>query len=62
MKGQYRDGSRDGTWAFRSEGVVGHYSKGLRHGKWKTYENGRLVRVEKYRNDELMPGSTFFFR
>lgn len=59
IKGQYRDGLRDGTWAFRTEGIVGHYKDGKRHGKWKYYERGRLVRVEKYRDDVLLPGNTY---
>ncbi|MBS1583181.1 MAG: hypothetical protein JST66_13365 [Bacteroidetes bacterium] len=61
VKGKYREGKRDGTWAFRSEGIVGHYKDGKKHGKWKYYENGRVSRVEKYRNDKLQTGSRFFF-
>jgi len=57
VKGQYRNGLRDGVWAFRGEGIVGHYRKGKKHGKWKYYEQGRVVRMEKYRNDALKPGS-----
>ncbi len=57
VKGQYREGKRDGTWSFRAEGVVGHYKEGKRHGKWKYYENGRLVRETKYHNDKLVKGS-----
>ena len=53
VKGQYRDGKRDGTWAFRGEGIVGHYRKGERHGRWKYYVDGRLVRVEKYHHGAL---------
>jgi hypothetical protein len=53
VKGQYRDGKRDGTWAFRGEGIVGHYRKGERHGRWKYYVNGRLVRIEKYHRGTL---------
>jgi antitoxin component YwqK of YwqJK toxin-antitoxin module len=45
------------VWAFRGEGIVGHYRKGMKHGKWKYYEHGRVVRMEKYRNDQLKPGS-----
>jgi hypothetical protein len=59
VKGQYRHGLREGTWAFRRDGIVGRYKNGLEHGKWKYYENGRLVGVEKYRNGELLPGSTY---
>ncbi|MBK8612336.1 MAG: hypothetical protein IPN85_02435 [Flavobacteriales bacterium] len=58
VKGQYRNGLRDGVWAFRGEGIVGHYKKGLKHGKWKYYENGRVVGMEKYRNGELKKGSS----
>lgn len=61
VKGQYRNGKRDGTWAFRSEGIVGHYKDGLKHGKWKYYENGRLKRKERYRKDKAVRGSTFLF-
>lgn len=61
VKGQYREGKREGTWAFRSQGIVGHYKSGLRHGKWKYYEDGRIVRVEKYRKDVPVTGSRFFF-
>lgn len=61
VKGQYRDGLRDGPWAFRTQGILGHYKKGLRHGKWKYFENGRLVRVEKYRDDKLLQGSQYRF-
>lgn len=61
VKGQYRQGKRDGTWAFREQGIVGHYKDGLKHGKWKYYENGKLVRQEKWRNGELKQGGTFLF-
>lgn len=61
VKGQYRDGLRDGPWAFRTQGILGHYKKGLRHGKWKYFENGRMVRVEKYRDDKLLQGSRYHF-
>lgn len=62
VKGRYRDGLRDGTWAFRTQGIVGQYKEGLRHGKWKYYDrDGRLVRVEKYYRDTLKPGSTYRF-
>jgi hypothetical protein len=62
IKGQYRQGLRDGTWSFRQEGLVGSYRKGLKHGKWKTYRNGRVVLVEKFRDGELVPGGTFRFQ
>lgn len=61
VKGQYRDGLRDGVWAFRGEGIVGHYRKGLKHGKWKYYKEGRLVRSEKYRDGVLRPGSEYHY-
>jgi len=61
IKGQYREGLRDGVWAFRKEGIVGRYRKGLKHGKWKTYVNGRLVRIEKYRDGEPVIGGTHRF-
>ena len=62
VKGRYHLGLRDGTWAFRDQGIVGKYKDGKKHGKWKFYENGRLVRVERFRRDELIPGSRFLFR
>ena len=62
IKGQYRDGLRDGPWAFRREGVRGKYRKGLRHGKWRYYEHKRLVRTEKWRDDKLLPGRGGLFR
>lgn len=61
VKGQYRDGKRDGAWAFRAEGIFGHYKDGLKHGKWKYYENGRVVRVEKYHKGQLQQGSQYHF-
>jgi hypothetical protein len=54
VKGQYRDGLRDGVWAFRADGIVGHYKKGEKHGKWKYYVNGRVARTEKYHHNELV--------
>lgn len=60
VKGQYREGLRDGVWAFRRQGIVGHYRKGLMHGKWKTYENGKLSRVSKYRKGKLKKGSEYY--
>lgn len=59
LKGQYRDGLRDGVWSFRTIGVVGRYKEGLMHGKWKTYENGKLARISKYRKGELLKGSEY---
>lgn len=62
LKGQYRDGLRDGTWAFRTQGIVGKYKEGLMHGKWKFYENNTVARVSKYRKGKLMKGSEFIIR
>lgn len=62
LKGQYRQGLRDGAWAWRRDGVLGKYKKGRRHGKWKYYENKRLVRTEKWREDKLLPGRGRFFQ
>lgn len=56
IKGQYRNGLREGTWAFRKEGILARYHKGERHGRWKYYENKRLVRKEKWRNGKLIKG------
>lgn len=56
MKGSYKEGKRDGTWAFRDQGITGHYREGKKHGKWKYYENGHLVRFERYRNGEPIGG------
>ncbi len=61
VKGQFRMGKREGTWAFRDQGIVGHYKDGKKHGSWKFYENGRMVRKEKWRKGELLPGRTFLF-
>jgi hypothetical protein len=61
VKGQYKEGKRDGKWAFRDQDMVGHYKAGMKHGKWKYFENGRVVRTEKYRKDVLLPGSRFLF-
>ncbi len=58
VKGQYRNGLRDGTWAFRKQGIVGRYKDGLEHGKWKYYANGKLVRIEKYHLGKLVQGGT----
>ena len=62
IKGQYREGLREGTWAFRKEGIVGHYKEGKKHGKWKTYENGRLIRIEKYHHGEPVKGGRYEIR
>lgn len=59
LKGQYRQGLRDGLWAFRQEGIVGHYKEGLKHGKWKYYENGRIRRTEYFKKDKLVRTRTF---
>lgn len=61
VKGQYRMGKRDGTWAFRDQGIVGHYKHGLKNGKWKYYTNGQLVKREKWRKGKLQQGGTFLF-
>ena len=53
LKGQYRQGLRDGVWAFRKDGIVGHYKEGKKHGKWQYYENGKPVRSEKWRHGEM---------
>lgn len=50
-------GVPDGTWKhWSNNGVLiseSAYSKGLRHGVWKTYhENGKLKTLREYRNDE----------
>jgi antitoxin component YwqK of YwqJK toxin-antitoxin module len=57
IKGRYRDGLRDGMWAFRKLGITGKYNKGLKHGKWKTYVNGRVADIARYRNGELISGT-----
>lgn len=56
VKGKYKQGKRDGTWAFRDQGIIGHYKDGLKDGKWKYFENGRLVRFERYRAGEPVGG------
>lgn len=62
LKGQYRAGLRDGTWAFRQEGIVGHYQKGKKHGKWKYYQGSSPVRSEHYKRDELVRTRTYGHR
>lgn len=59
LKGKYRQGLREGVWAFRKEGIVGHYREGRKHGKWKYYEAGRLLRTETFRKDTLVRTRTF---
>ena len=50
----------DGHVGLPRSGIVGHYKDGLKHGKWKYYDrNDRLIRVEKYRHGELLPGHTY---
>ncbi|MEO8733975.1 MAG: hypothetical protein ABI373_06565 [Flavobacteriales bacterium] len=61
VRGQYREGKRDGTWAFRKQGIVGHYKDGEKNGSWKFYDNGQMVKKEKWHNGVLNPGSTFHF-
>lgn len=61
LKGQYRMGVREGTWAFRNQGIVGEYEDGVPHGKWRYYEDGRLARVEKWHKGKLLQGSTYRF-
>ena len=61
LKGQYRMGVREGTWAFRDQGIVGEYKNGVPHGKWRYYEDGRLSRVEKWHKGKLLQGSTYRF-
>lgn len=56
VKGIYKEGKRDGKWAFRAQGIRGHYKDGKKHGKWKYYENGQLDRMEHYRHGELVGG------
>ena len=61
VKGQYRMGKRDGTWAFRDQGIVGHYKEGRKNGSWKYFQNGKLVKKEKWRKGEIKKGGTFLF-
>lgn len=59
LKGQYREGKRDGTWAFKQDGIIGHYKEGQKHGIWKYYEGARPVRSEKYIRDRLIRTRNF---
>lgn len=62
IKGQYRDGQRNGTWAFRTQGILGHYKDGLKSGKWKYFgPDGKVLRIERYREGKLRNGSTYNF-
>lgn len=56
VKGKYKQGERDGTWAFRDQNIIGHYKDGKKHGKWKYLENGRVIRFERYRKGEPIGG------
>jgi len=56
VKGKYKQGKRDGAWAFRDQNIVGHYKDGKKHGKWKYLDNGRVVRFERYRHGEPIGG------
>jgi antitoxin component YwqK of YwqJK toxin-antitoxin module len=62
VKGQYRDGLRDGRWTFRKDGIRARYRKGLKHGKWKYYDGKTITKVEKYFKGELKQGGTFLFK
>lgn len=62
VKGQYRNGARDGTWAFRQQGIVAKFKDGEKHGKWKYYANGKLVRIEKYHKGNLLQGGRYLIR
>ena len=57
VKGTYKEGKRDGPWAFRDQGISGRYKDGKKHGKWKYFDNGRLVRFERFRNGEPVGGA-----
>jgi hypothetical protein len=61
VKGQYREGKRDGAWTFRQQGIRGHYKEGEKNGVWKYYENDKLVKKEKWHKGQLRTGSTFLF-
>ena len=61
VKGQYRDGLRDGKWVFRRDGIRGKYKNGLKHGKWKYYNGKTITRVEKYYKGNPRTGGTFRF-
>ena len=59
IKGKYRDGKRDGLWAFRSLGIQGKYDEGKKSGRWKRFVNGRVAETSRYRNDVLTHGTEF---
>lgn len=59
LKGQYRQGKREGLWAFRKEGVIGQYKNGEKHGKWKYYVNGKQIRQEKFKKGALKRTKNF---
>lgn len=52
VKGFYKNGKRSGLWNFKYQGILGNYKNGMKHGRWRYYEGGRLVKTERYRNDE----------
>lgn len=59
LKGQYRSGLRDGTWMFKKDGILGHYKKGKKHGKWKYFSGDTPVRSEKYKRDKIVRTRNF---
>jgi hypothetical protein len=56
IKGRYRNGLRDGLWVFRRLGFDGHYKDGEKHGKWRTFTNGRVTARSRYRRGTLLTG------
>ena len=59
LKGQYRNGVREGSWWFRDEGILARYKGGVPNGKWRYYEKGHLVRVVRYHDGKIVPGHDF---
>jgi len=54
VKGLYKNGKKDGIWAFIEEGIVGRYKNDLKSGRWKYYEGNRVIRSERYKKGVLI--------
>lgn len=49
IKGKYKNGVKDGYWAYRAEGWYGRYKNGHKKGRWKRIENGYVVEYQNYK-------------
>jgi len=54
VKGKYVNDIKDGYWAYRKYKIFGKYKDGLKHGKWKWYqENGSYI-VYKFEKGKFL--------